>query len=126
MKIKLIMFLAIFFSLISCEKRKFIVLIEQPTEKELDNINLKLVLNNDKKDAFATKLKYSYITPRFVSNEFLINEKNWHNLAVYIQDKKFNYKLSYPNDKYIIISPFYDNKNISIGIIKKSKKFNLH
>jgi hypothetical protein len=126
MKIKLIMLLFSFICLTACEKREFIVLIEQPTEKNLDNINLKLVLDNNKTDVFVTNLKYSDITPRFVSNEFSINKKNKHILTVYIHQKKFNYELSYPKDKYIVISPFYKNKEINIGIIKKGQKFNLH
>lgn len=126
MKIKLIILLFSFLCLTACEKREFIVLIEQPTEKNLDNINLKLVLDNNKTDVFVTNLKYSNITPRLVSNEFSINKKNKHILTVYIHQKKFNYELSYPKDKYVIISPFYKNKEISIGIIKKGQKFNLH
>jgi hypothetical protein len=122
MKINLIILIFLFNFFISCEKKEIVVLIEQPTEKELDNVNLKLFVNENKTNF---TLKYSNITPNFLTHRFKINNDTNY-LTIHLLDKSFKYKILYPNEKYIIVSPFLNKNKLDIGIKKSSEKYNLH
>lgn len=122
MKINFIILIFLLNFFISCEKKEVVVLIEQPTEKELDNVNLKLLVNGDKIDF---KLKYSNITPNFSTHRFKINNDTNY-LSIHLLDKSFKYKILYPDEKYIIVSPFLNKSKLDIGIKKSSEKYNLH
>lgn len=119
---RLLSFVFLLTMLISCSKKEVIVLVEQPSEKSLDNVNLNLSVNDKKVNL---KLKYSKITPNFSTYEFETNNDSI-NLSVNILDRIFTYKINYPNEKYIIISPYlHKDGKIAIGILKSSEKFNL-
>jgi hypothetical protein len=109
----------------SCAKNKFVIMIENPSETRLDK--LKIEINVDDKEVKNVSLVSTKVTPSYLTTEFFISKEENHYLKIKLKDTIFNYNLSYPSEKYIIISPYIKkNGRIDIGILKQENKFIFH
>lgn len=121
---KLFIVLIIFLGF-SCAKKEFIISIEQPSEKKLDGLRLKISL--DKKKVKEINLEATTITPSFETFDVSISNEGKHLLEVKLKDTIYSYKVSYPEEKYIIISSYLKkNGKIKSTILKQKEKFIFH
>lgn len=119
---KIILLLIIVPFVSSCAKKEFIVMVEQPSNNSLDKLNVEIII--DKKKVTDIDLKGTNITPSFVTTEFLTSKEGKHILEIKLKDTTFNYQIYYPEEKYIIVSPYLEkNGKVNIGILKQKKKF---
>ncbi|CAA0234103.1 Probable lipoprotein precursor [Tenacibaculum maritimum] len=121
MIIKRIIFISLLLLLISCNNDRVVFLVEQPSQKSLDNKLIKIELNN--KLIYNDKLIYTDIASKF--EEIVSNYSSDKNaLKVNIMDTIFKYELSL-KDRYVILSPYLKEGKIMIGALKRENKFNL-
>lgn len=115
--------LLLLLSFYSCTKNEFVFIIERPNDKELDGTPITLYIDN--KYVYHKKLQFTNIASIYDETSFNA-DYNEYTLKVEIADTIFEYSISYPNDKYIIISPNFKDGRVLNGILKSSKKYNLH
>ncbi len=109
-------------TLFSCSKDEFIFLIERPHYEELNNSTLILYVNDNQ--VYQNKLETTNIASIYDETYFNAEDIEY-NLKVKINDTIFEYSISYPKDKYIIISPTFKEGKVLNGILKSDKKYNL-
>lgn len=108
--------------LTSCCQDKFILMVEQPVKDSLNNKVLRISLGNT---VFRHTLQSTDIVPTFKTYELETAIEN--KLLLQLDTTILRLDLTYPNDKYIIISPTINSKgNIHIGVIKQADKFIFH
>lgn len=121
---KFILLSVIVFFTSSCAKKEFIIMVEQPSKKVLDNLKVEVIIDGN--NAEDINLKSTEISPAYITREFLVQNEGEHILAVKVNDTLFNFKIHYPSDKFIILSPYLKNGKINIGILKQKDKFIFH
>jgi len=119
---KLILLIVIVFFTSSCTKKEFIIMVEQPSNNMLDK--LKVEIDIDKKKVGDINLKATNITPSYITTEFLTSKEGKHILEIKLKDTVFSYQIYYPEEKYIIVSPYLEKSGkVNIGILKQKDKF---
>jgi hypothetical protein len=122
MKNVFLILVSLFF--IGCiNNKELVVLVKQPHYKELDKLPIRLSFNNV--EFYNDSLRYTNIASIFKEGVYNIKDTVSYTLKVQIAGEIFNYKIDYPKDKYIIISPTYKENKILVGILKSDKKYNL-
>jgi len=110
------------FSLASCSQDKFVLMVEQPVKKSLDKKVLRISLGDE---VVNDTLKYTDIVPTFKTYELEASNRN--ELLLQLDTVSLQLELTYPNDKYIIVSPSINIKgNTNIGVVKQAEKYILH
>ena len=104
----------------SCSESSLFILVEEPTNKKLDNLNIDVKLDEQK--LYNGNLAYSDIVPRFIQMSTKL-KKGKYTLNVLINNQSFDFKIDYPKDKYVIISPYLSEEKISVSILKSDKQF---
>lgn len=108
--------------LTSCSQDKFILMVEQPVKDSLNNKVLTISLGNT---VFRDTLQSTDIVPTF--NTYELETAIENKLLIRLDTITLRLDLTYPNDKYIIISPTINSKgSIHIGLIKQADKFIFH
>ncbi|MEP3385315.1 MAG: hypothetical protein ABJN84_12160 [Flavobacteriaceae bacterium] len=109
-------------TLTGCTKNEFVFLIERPSDSELSN--LPLILYVDDAKVYSENLEITNIAS--IYNETTVPASNKSDtLKVEIDGSVIEYPIEYPKDKYIIISPVYNDGKILSAILRSDKKFNL-
>ncbi|MEO9510823.1 MAG: hypothetical protein ABJX94_10795 [Flavobacteriaceae bacterium] len=109
-------------TLTGCTKNEFVFLIERPSDSELSN--LPLILYVDDAKVYSENLEITNIAS--IYNETTVPASNKsYTLKVEIDGSVIEYPIEYPKDKYIIISPVYNDGKILSAILRSDKKFNL-
>lgn len=114
----------IFLIFISCSSYNVTILIEQPTNEELDKKVILIKIN--KAEVFKGDLKATKVASSYENINCKINKEGYNQIEVFIDNEVFLFDFNLPKDKYIILSPTYNHKKIDVGILKKSEKFILH
>ena len=97
-------------------------MVEQPSNYLLDNLNLEIIIDKNKVSDIA--LKGTNVTPSFVTTKVSASKKGKNVLEIKLNDTTFIYQVHYPEEKYIILSPYIDKKGkVNIGILKQKEKF---
>lgn len=122
---KKIMIMVVLFLAVSCTKKEFIISIEQPNDKMLDR--LRIDINVDRQKDKTVYLRSTSIVPSQETITLEVSNEGTHSLEVKLKDTIFNFKINYPSEKYIIISPFLKkNGKIKLGILKQKEEFLFH
>lgn len=110
------------FLLTSCKQDKFILMVEQPVKESLNKKVLKISLGNV---ILNDTLQSTDIVPTFKTYQLQSTARN--KLLMQLDTVSLQLELTYPNDKYIIISPTVNSKGIvHFGVVKQKEKFILH
>jgi len=89
---KIILLLTVVFFASSCSKNEYIVMVEQPSNYLLDNLNLEIIIDKNKVSDIA--LKGTNVTPSFVTTKVIIlspyiDKKGKVNIGILKQKEKF-------------------------------------
>jgi hypothetical protein len=124
MKIKKNILFLISLFLLGCKPNEMLILVQKPTDKELDN--LKIVVMLDDLCVYKGKLEYTNIASTYY--KIVVKPiKGRHLLRVILEDNNFSFKVYYPEDRFIILAPNYSKskKNNYVGIFKSDKQLEL-
>ncbi|MTH15674.1 hypothetical protein [Flavobacterium sp. LC2016-01] len=120
---KKVLILLIALSVLGC--KKYVVLFEQPTNMQLNNLKLEVYL--DKKKVQDINLKATNEMPTYQTAELSISDEGKHVLEVKAKDTTFSFDIKYPEEKYIMVTAHLkSNGKLNIGIIKQPYKFRYH
>ncbi len=118
---KYIILILITFTFLGCNKKEIGVLIQRPVDKELDNKDLIIKLNDN--EVYKEILKFTDIIPLHTSTEIPIEKLGMNKLLVLVGGEEFEFKFDYPKDKYLLISPSFIKNEIKVNFKKSKEKF---
>jgi len=102
--------------------KKYVVSFEQPTNMKLDKLKLEVLL--DKKKVQEINLKATNAMPSYETVALSTSDDGKHLLQVKVKDTIFSYNISYPEEKYILLTAHLkENGKIHVGILKQNYKF---
>lgn len=104
--------------------KKYVVSFEQPTNMELDNLKLEILV--DKEKAQEINLKATNAMPSYETTALSISDDGKHLLQFKVRDTIFSYEVKYPEEKYILVTAHLKkNGKVHIGILKQNYKFRI-
>lgn len=104
--------------------KKYVVSFEQPTNMELDNVKLEILV--DRKKVQEINLKATNAMPTYETTGLSISDDGKHLLQVKVKDTIFSYEVKYPEEKYILVTTHLNkNGKVHVGILKQNYKYRL-
>lgn len=117
---KKLLLLLVVLSTFGC--KKIVASFEQPTDMKLDNLKLEVLL--DKEKVQEINFKAADGMPSYQTFDFSVSDGGKHQLQFKTRDTVFNYEISYPEEKYILVTTHLNSKGkIHVGIVKQAYKF---